>query len=340
MEIKRIIIHEIEKNAGELGAKSYLYDSLLDKTRSQILNLIKELNNRYKKKTETYGIFNANEPTKFHDGFNAYYCDMNDENFIFFSKEATKDLKIRIENVVGAKGGYVVYADYEYYKHYLGVFIVRNKLGTGFSSNRKSMIFNVEDISHIDFENLAMACRINIEFFKSSNIQYLSFINKTNKDISYFFTQWVSSDSSMINNKENTKRLLKLLHNAESPSDENGNVISKDEFKDRVYNFINTRPNKIIDLLELSNHFYGDECYLRNIADKNDIIINGEFKADTNILKKLISIQIKADNIELKFKLADYHDKKIRFDRTDSSQIIIKSEILSKAVCSEIEKNE
>ncbi len=275
MEIKRIIIHEINKEAGSNVTQYSIYDNLLDVTNKKVIDLVQELNRRYGNKSETYGIFNEDEPTDFHVDFDSYLNSVEKDNeFISFSKKSTINLKKRIELVTSAKGGFIIFVEYFYYKNFFGIFIVRNKLGTKFDSNNTTNNFSISEVQHIDFENLAMACRINYDAYKSTEIQYLSFINKTNRDSDYF-TKWIST-SSTLNSTENTKILLKIINKINLPFDENGVEIERDEFKNRVYNFINNQPNKMINIFEFSKHFFDDEQYLKKYCEDNDIQINGD----------------------------------------------------------------
>ena len=278
-----------------------------------------------------------NEPTRFHEHFDTYYKSSTDKEseFVSFSQNATKNLKERIELVTGAKGGYIIYVDYEFRKKFVGVFIVRNKVGTSFSSN--NTIFDIGEVQHIDFENLAMACRINTDAYESTDIQYLSFINRANKDSDYF-TKWIST-SSTLDGTANTRLLLKLLNLAKLPTSDDGKPITQDDFRNRVYNYINNEPNKTVNVSQLSLHFYKDESYLINLADENELTINGEFKTANSILKKLVSIKVKADNIDLHFKLDDFNNK-IKYDRNDESQIIISSKPLVDAIRRQMKENE
>lgn len=326
MEIKQIIIHELEKEVGETNAKIKLYDDLLDVEDKRIIRLLAELNSRYKYRNENYGIFDAKKPTAFHSTFESYYKAQSDSHFIKFTQVSANDLRDRIESVAPAKGGFLIFARYKQIKDFVGVFIVRNT--TGFSFSRGSKKFNIDSVEHIDFENLAMACRINVAAFKRKDIRYLSFIGKSSDDMSRYFTKWVSSANTETNAEE-TRKLYDLLNAVETPKDkETGKTYKREEFLDKVYHYINNSPGKTVNLSGLGERFWEDSKYLIDFAEKNDIILNGEFKANPKELRNFVEIRAKADNVEIAFPKSEFR-KKVRLDNKLKDQIIITSQKLA-----------
>ncbi len=331
MKITHLIIHELEKEKGITSAKVVLYNDVLDNTDVRIVKLIAELNNRYKYRNENYGIFDKDNPTIFHSSFEKYYKNQNENEFINFTKEAASDLRKRIEDIAPAKGGYLIFARYTLIKDFVAVFIVRNILGLSFKPDSKKL--NIDDVEHIDFEHLAMACRISIASFKKKEIRYLSFISKNSDDMSRYFTKWVSSADTETNAEE-TKKLYDLLQIINLPKDpDTGKKYKREDFLERVYHFVNNTPGKTINLGSLSEKFYGDPKTIIDKVEEEGIIINGEFKAHSAQLKNFIQIQAKADDIELTFPKSLYRSI-VRIDPKDKTQIIIKSELLAKEIIS------
>jgi len=192
MKISYVIIHELNKEAGVTGAVLKLYDSI-NSSDKRVIKLITELNNRYKNRNETYGIFDKNRSTVFHREFDKYYNAQTEAVFIEFSKQSSKYLQREIDDKAPAKGGYLIFAHYEQNRKYLGVFLVRNTIGLSFNTDLKTEKFNVDNVQHIDFENLAMACRISIDSYGKKEIRYMSFINKRGDEMSQYFTNWISA---------------------------------------------------------------------------------------------------------------------------------------------------
>ncbi|MDA3616791.1 nucleoid-associated protein [Polluticaenibacter yanchengensis] len=331
MKITQVVIHEIEKIAGKTGATLSPYDTTVDHTDDRVIKLVTELNDRYKNRSETYGVFDKKNQTAFHKGFENYYKENTEDSFIAFTKQAAEDLRVRIDSNSPAKGGYLIFAHYEQNRKFVGVFLVRNTLGLSFKRNSKAKKFDIDNVQHIDFENLAMACRISIDSYKKSEIRYLSFINKKGDDISQYFTRWISSVDTETNESD-TNLLLDLLHRVPTPNDpETNQPIDRTDFLDRVYSAVKSTPGRIVNIRNLSETFYGNADYLTSNIETFGISINGEFKAHPKVMKKFIQIRAKADNIELSFPHSAFKTL-VRIDQTDKSKIIISSENLANKI--------
>lgn len=339
MNITHIVIHELEKESGKTRASLTLFDSAINSTDTRVINLITELNNRYRNRSETYGVFDKSNPTIFHSSFENYFKKNTEEAFIEFSKLSSKDLKTRIEGIAAAKGGYLIFVHYEHIRKYVGIFLVRNTVGVSFKKDIDGHKFNIADVQHIDFENLAMACRINLDAYQGEGIRYLSFINKKSDDMSHFFTRWISSTDTETN-EEDTNNLYNLLHQVELPLDEETKTpIDIFILLDRVYTSIKSTPGRVVNIRNLSASLFGDADYLPNYIEENNIIINGEFKAHPRAIYKFIRVRAKADEVELSFPRTAYK-KIVRFDERDPSQIIITSEKLVNEIKTMLERED
>jgi len=327
MKITHVVIHELEKESGKIGATLTLFDSAVNSADKRVVKLITELNNRYKNRSETYGVFDKKNPTAFHNSFEKYYKSKTEAEFIEFTKAAAEDLRVRIDTNAPAKGGYLIFAHYEQNRKFVGVFLVRNTIGLSFKKDTKKQKFDVDDVQHIDFENLAMACRLSIDSYRKSEIRYLSFINKKGDEMSQYFTRWISSTDTETN-EQDTKLLYDLLQKVPTPIDPDTNKeIERTAFLDRVYSAVKNTPGKLVNIRTISETFYGNPDYLPNHIETFGISINGEFKAYPSTLRKFIYVRAKADDIELSFPHTALKTI-VRFDQKDKSQIIIKSEKL------------
>ena len=327
MEISFVIIHELKKVKGKTGANLRLSGTTLDAGNEDVIQLITDLNNRYKYKNENYGRFDEKDQTRFYKEFSSYSKKKQEKDFIQFSQKAAEDLKIRIDGIAPAKGGYLIFSQYEHLRKYVGVFLVRNTKGLSFSEDLVQDAFDINKVVHIDFENLAMACRINLESYKTKETRYLSFIHQKSDEMSQFFTSWISADDSETN-EEDTKQLYQLFNVIPTPIDtDSGTHIDRSVFLSNVHKVVTTSEGKIVNLKTLSEHFYENENYLIDYADENNFVISGEFKAHSRSLKKFIQISAKADHIELSFPHSFYKTK-VMFNENNDNQIIIESEKL------------
>ncbi|MBS1686834.1 MAG: nucleoid-associated protein [Bacteroidetes bacterium] len=339
MIINRVAIHEIEKLQGKTGSTLTLFDNAVDHTDEKVIRLITELNNRYRNRIEIYGVFDKEEPTAFHTSFDHYYKDQKDKIFVKFTKSACRDLKSRIDSVAGAKGGYLIFAHYEMNQNFVGVFLVRNTTGISFRKNTKGDKFDLDNVQHIDFENLAMACRVNVEAYDKPDVRYLSFLNKTGDETSDYFARWISS-SDLESNKEDTQQLFSLFNQVSPPYDDDlKRNLTKQELMERAYGLIKTHPKKTVNIRNLSEQLFHNSEYLPNFILQNNIAINGEFKSHASSLRRFAYVKAKADEVELSFSFKALN-KTVVFDPNDDGQLIIKSRRLVELVKLSIEEEE
>src|SRR5690606_34606776 len=117
---------------------------------------------------------------------------LNGGDFYAFSVAAINHYKAKIENVVAATGGFLIFAHYSNADNgcdYLLVLTINNK--DGYSLREKDL--TIKDIRNLDLAKLDVACMINITQWTAQENSmgddrktYLSFI-RGNKDISYYF---------------------------------------------------------------------------------------------------------------------------------------------------------
>lgn len=337
LKINRIIVHELEKEATKTSAKINLFDSLVDDKDYRILHLIDELNRKYGENNQKYGVFNEDDPSDFHDEFKKYHAQDSDKSFISFTKESSKNLKERIESISAAKGGVLIFVDYKINGRFFAVFLVRNTEGISFRINSDQ--FDIDDVLHIDVENLAMACRINLNLFEKNERRYLSFINNKSDSVSKFFLQWISS-KDLETNKQDTESLYHLLKVIPLPIDnKTGLPEDRSIFLNRAHSIIINTFERKVNLDSLSKALFDDENILSNKCEENNIRINSVFTANRTVLKKFVHVKVKADRIELGFPLELYKNH-VRIDENDPNQIIINSENLAAKVRQSIEENE
>lgn len=334
MNLNRLIIHEIIKTENQTGKVDIdLSDDLATKD-SQAINFVTELNNRYRNLRQSNGKFREATVAVFPNHFGEYSKQNGDKEFVDFSKSSVSLLQGIISASAPAKGGYIVFADYIESQHFIGVFLIRNKSGNTLQKKKTDTKYIINETLHIDFEHLAMACRINKNLYTLGTGSYLTFINRKNID-SNFFTNWICADE-LINNTEDTRNLLKILKQIEPPVDENGHSINQIDFINAVYKFIKDTPKgALTDLKQIGTRFYEDENKLTSFAQDASITLNHQFKPDTAVLRQFVNIKAKADNIDIVFPQQFLDDKKIELF-ADEGKIIIKSSALIEKIKAEM----
>ncbi len=326
MKVGRVIIHELLKPLGISGAKLSKSNSLMDATHDEVIQLVDELNRRYRRRDEKQGVFDKQNSTKFHEAFAEFHSNETDDSFIRFTHSSSENLRDRIEGIGPAKGGYLVFATYEDYRNYCSIFFVRDTTSIAFQRNRTVSNFDLRKVKHIDFERLAMACRINMTSFTEENQKYLSFIHNKKDDLSKYFINWISS-SDTISSEEDTRLLLKALRTMPLPENpETKKPFERDEMIRGAHKHILAALNRNVNLYELSRNVLGDENFIPEYVYKNYPEIPTEFRAHNPTLRQFVKVYVKADNIELNFYPSAFREGKIKFDDVDKSQLIIKSQ--------------
>jgi nucleoid-associated protein len=306
--VKHVIVHFLQKNQHNNNASLEVSDNFLAIDESA-QKLIEELNGRYSRQNSskiTYAKFGPT--TIFSNKFDEFHSSQSDENFIEFSKQAANDLCERIKDISAAKGGYVIFAHFESTHDYVGVYIIREKKGVLFTKDTTTNTFKIGDAFHIDFEKIAMGCRVNKDSYADGGRRYLSFIDSKKDEVSKFFTEWVSAEDN-VDNAQDTKVLYQALKNLPCPADESGSPISTEELLNRAYSFIRDQPGRVVDITQLSSVLYQDDSIIVDHLLENGIEINGQFKADASVLKKFATIRLVADKITLSFPLNALRDK-------------------------------
>lgn len=336
MEVKRVIVHELKKQVKATKASLDLSEKelVIDET---AVRLVTELNNRYINLNSTHAVFaDGEEEAVFPTEFKEYSSKLTSAAFKSFSVKTIKNLKERVEGLAPAKGGYLVYVDYTENGDFLGVFLIRNTSGMLFRKAGSSKTFKINPSEHIDFEKMAMGCRINKSLFANGGARYLSFVKRRNEELSDYFVNWIAANDS-VDDLQDTKNLYELLREIDVPNDDAGQPMDRSAFLEKVFDFIVGSERKV-NLKTLSAQFYGDDNKLTQVSDQKGIQINSEFRANTRILKKFKLVKVKSDDIELSFPNRLYNTK-VRVDQSNGNMVVIESESLANKILAEILSN-
>ena len=332
IKVQRAIVHQIEKERMSKEAKSVLSKELLDLD-DKTNDLLQKLNDSYKNKKIIYAIFDEVENHSFPELYSNYYQDQTDLTFIDITSQAVVNLKNEIKTISQAKGGYLVFAQYEYLQHHFtAIYLIRNVVGMLFE--RAETGFYIDPTKHLDLDKLAMACRINNIKYSNNDGKYLSFINKKQSDISDYFIDWLAAVEKE-SNTTYTEDLFDLTNRIPLPKDENGNEIERDDFQNKIYDYAYTKPDKSIDLHELGEIFYNETNYCTAKAEEYGRTIDTNFRYDNRTLKKFVRIDINKEGIKLRFNRSKINDESIR---TEGDSVIIDSAEIAEIIRAETER--
>jgi len=326
MEVQKVIIHEIIKNQGVTTAQEFLTNSVLE-LNEETANLVETLDKSFKRDFINYSIFNEEGQDDFPHYFEQYQNNHSDDDalFVYFTRSAILNLKQIIRNVIFAKGGYFVFAKYAVNETpYIGIFLIRDETGILFNKNSETHSFSLGSVSYPNTNKLAMGCRINLGKYANRDGRYVAMIKNNLADISDYFRNWINiiqPESST----EYTNALFQIVSTIPPPNNPATNEpYSLDEFRKKVYDYTNSRPNKTVNMAEMGRHFYNDESAFTQFAENNNHVIDTEFKVDRRSLKQFCKFDIRADGIRLLFARGDY-DTKVRLSEDDNNKVIIES---------------
>jgi len=319
MKLKNAIIHNVKKELKGDADIEYSENTLNLQDR-KCLSLFEELYAFFSKNIK-YGIFSSNEGSVFHQNFDNYLATEK-KDFISFSKNVLPNLKDRMDSIPQSKGGYIIFAEIKNHNEdFLTVFVVRDKTGKQFSYKDNTMQIN--EVIHIDTNKLAMAFRINICSYSNKKDRYLSFLSTTQDEASKYFQKWIGTEVQS-KSHEDTKTFRTIISRIDIPEDEDGNTISRDEFREKIYDLCSKTYSKDINLKAVSEAVWKDPDYISNYAANNGFIINAEFTADETELKKLKKYSISSDKIKLDFP-PEYMGSQIYPDPSKDDIVIIRS---------------
>lgn len=319
MKIKNAIIHNVKKEIKGDADIEYS-ENTLNLQDKKCLSLFEELYTFFSKSIK-YGVFSLNENTIFHQNFDHYLNTENDA-FVSFSKNVLPNLKDRMDSIPQSKGGYIIFAEIKNHNEdFLTVFVVRDKTGKQFSYKDNTMQIN--EVIHIDTNKLAMACRINICSYNNKKDRYLSFLSTTQDEASKYFQKWIGAEAQS-KSHEDTKALRTIINRIDIPEDEDGNTLSREQFREKVYDLCSKTYSKDINLRAVSEEIWKDPDYIANYAANHGFIISDEFTADETELRKLKKYSISSDNIKLDFP-PEYIGTKIYPDQSKDDIVIIRS---------------
>ena len=319
MEIKNAIIHNVRKELKCDATIEYSKETL-NLRDEKCLSLFEELYTFFSKSLK-YGIFSSKEDTVFHEKFNDY-LNSTKKDFISLSKDVLPDLKTRMDSIPQSKGGYVIFAEIKNQNEdFFVIFVVRDKTGKQFSYKDDTM--HINEVIHIDTNKLAMACRINVQSYQNEKDRYLSFLSTTQDEASKYFQKWVGAEAQS-KSQEDTKALRTIVSNIDIPTDEDGNSMSREQFREKIFDLCSKTFSKDINLRAVSEEVWKDPDYISNYAATNGITINDEFTADETELKKMKKYSITSDKIKLDFP-PEYIGDKVYPDPKNEDIVIIKS---------------
>ncbi len=326
--IHQLAIHELVKSQESSEASLKLNNQLsyIDEKAEQ---LIQGLHQTFSKKNDILqGLLASPEDAL----FPAYFKELEEdkfsgESFLQFSVDAMLALQLSLQGVVGAKGGYLVFAHYDAGDQtHLGIFLLRDSEGLVFVDEGTGEL-QLNTTTYLDIDRLALAARVNInttseDFIRVEVIKHA----RSQKDISAYFLNWLAIEET-IDSKEMTTHFLEAVNAIPKPVDEEtGELIDNGVFREQVTQFAMKNPSKTINVAAFEERFYGEEEKpLQTYFSENEIAVNEEFRFDRGTIRNYEFHKFKGQGLYFGCKHAFFLSGKVK---VENGQIVIDDEDL------------
>jgi len=316
--VNQLIIHELVKEADSSEARLFLTSQPVPLD-ERAEGLIDKLNQTFVQKEDTLqGYLNSPEDALF-PGYVQLLVEnqLSEEAFMDFSRDTMNALQLSLQGVVGAKGGYLVYADYtEYESRILSIFLVRDTEGLVFDKQEGQSAFELNPVTYLNTDKLAMACRIRIDRYEAGSGRYVELIKhaKSQKEISEYFINWIGLDRPE-SSKELTASFLEMVNGLPLPVDnETGEVMEESQFREQVLNFAMNSPQKTINVKQFEQEFYGDAKAVEQYLENNGRELEEEFRYDKGTMKKYYNFKASAEAMYIYFNRRHIQEGQIRVE--------------------------
>ena len=332
MNLTHCIVHEIVKEPGESSARAHYSQQVLPIT-DELRSLVEKLARGFGGSRLVNARFDESPGKLFPQKFADYVQGApSDTGFLEYSRQAVGHLETVIQGKSGAKGGYLLmcaYDDAEGHRH--GVFLLRNTTGRIF--HRTDEGFEIEPVVHLDTDNLAMACRIDVGRFRQNSGAYLELLHRTENEVSAYFSDWIGAEETL-SSRAMTSSLQDLLSGIEVIDEESGEAVSQAQTFERAYDYVRASPSKVVDIHELSQELYGSPARIEEQARDQGIELESEFRYNPTALKELVQMRASAEGIDLKFPRSALEDGLMYVEEDDDGRmrIVIESDALARGV--------
>ncbi len=304
--LHHLAIHELIKEADAAEARLFLTDRLAT-IEERAEQLATKLDRTFSQKDDTLqGALGSPEDTLF-PGYLQQLLDeaLSPAAFLSFSRDTASALQLALQGVTGAKGGYLVYADYTAYEQrFLGIFLVRDTEGIVFQKTADNAAFTLDAITYLNTDRLALACRIRLERTEEAGGRFVELIkhNKSQKEVSEYFINWVGLDRPE-SSRALTETFLEMVEQLPPPVDaDTGEQWNEHQFQEKAVHFAMQNPHKTVNLEQFNQQFYGEQPVTQHYLQDNEISLDNEFRVDRGALRRFNNHKVSAEGLYLYFK--------------------------------------
>ncbi len=325
--VHHLIVHELKKQP-EMAEADLLLSSQTLAITEQSTDLIGRLDQTFERKSDLLQGFLV-EPDE--GLFPAYYQNWLEEGrsrpaFVTFSREAMSVLKDKLQGVVGAKGGYLLFADYSMEEQrMLGIYLIRNTEGMIFVDDEETDALRLQTTAYLNIQDMAMAARLLAG--PGRNVQMIRHA-RTQSSISQYFTDWVGLDQAETSS-ELTHSFLEMVQELPVPKDrETGFAMNEGDFEKALVKYAAKAPQQTIRAQDFDSHFYGNDKPLQDMLAEQESPITDGFRVDRKALRNQFYLRAGVGGISLTCTKDHFRNGLIHIDEA-SGKITINSEELA-----------
>lgn len=326
--VHNLIVHELKKQPEMAEAELILSKEPLPITEDSI-ELIARLDQIFERKNDLLQGF-LSEPDE--SLFPAYYQQWLMEgrdrsHFITFSNDTMKVLQQSLQGVIGAKGGYLLYADYTMEEQrMLGIYLIRETPGMLFVNDEESEALKLTTTQYLDVDHMAMAVRLLSG--KGRTVQMIRHA-RTQSSISQYFTDWVGLDRPETS-AELTHTFLEMVEELPVPKDkETGYAMNEGEFEKALVKYAAKQPQQTIRVKEFDEFFYGNEKPLQDMLAESDGSLDEGFRVDKRSLRKQFYLRAGFGGLSITCTKDHFRNGQIEVDEATGKITIISDELAS-----------
>ena len=326
--VHHAVVHELKKQPEMAEADLLLSNDALPITEHAI-DLIGRLDMLFERKTDLLqGYLLAPDEGL----FPAYYQNWLEEGrtrnaFLDFSKNAMDVLKSSLQGVTGAKGGYLLFADYTMdEQRMLGIYMVRNTEGLVFVDDEEHDRLRLQTTAYLDVQNMAMAARLLAG--NGRNVQMIRHA-RTQSSISQYFTDWVGIDRPETSG-ELTQSFLEMVEELPVPKDrETGFAMNEGDFEKALVKYAAKAPQHTIRVQDFDEHFYGNEKPLQDMLAENGSSLDEGFRVDNKALRSRFYLRAGVGGLSLSCTKDHFRNGQVHVDEAAGTVTINSEELAS-----------
>jgi len=283
--VHNLIVHELKKQPESAETELLLSKEPLPIS-EQAIELIGRLDQIFERKNDLLqGFLSEPDESLFPAYYESWLMEGRDRtNFIQFSEDTMKVLQQSLNGVIGAKGGYLLYADYTMEEQrMLGIFLIRETPGMIFVTDETGEALKLSLTQYLDVDHMAMAVRLLAG--KGRNVQMIRHA-RTQSSISQYFTEWVGLDRPETS-AELTQNFLEMVEELPIPKDrDTGFAMNEGDFEKALVKYATKQPQQTIRAKEFDEFFYGNEQPLQDMLADGDGVLDEGFRVDKRSLRK------------------------------------------------------